>query len=69
MHKNYDHFSINFITKDGKSGAVFVGFRKENPDETKKRVAIEAAKQKKAEEVELQTYLKLHKKYGKKGTE
>jgi len=66
-HKNYDHFSVGLITKDGKSGVVFIGLRKENQEETKKRVAIEEAKAKHAEEVELKQYLMLKKKYGKKG--
>lgn len=66
-HKNYDHFSISLFVEGGKSGLVFVGLRKENTDETKKRVAIEESKQKQAEEAELKTYLRLHKKYSKKG--
>jgi hypothetical protein len=68
-HKNYDHFSVKLITKaddNKRSGVIFCGYRKEIPEETKKRVVIEEAKQKQAEEVELKTYLRLHKIYGKK---
>lgn len=66
-HQNYDRFSVVLGLEDGKPVLKFVGYRKENPDETKKRVAIEEEKQKKVEDAELQQYLRLQKKYGKKG--
>jgi hypothetical protein len=65
-HQNYDHFSVVLALEDGKPILNLVGYRKENPDETKKRLAIEEQKQKKAEEVELKEYLRLKNKYGKK---
>ena len=64
-HLAYDKFSVSLATKDGKTGLVFIGVRRENKDETAKRVAIEEDKQKRVEDAELREYLRLRKKYGK----
>lgn len=64
-HKAYNSFSVSMVVKEGKSFLVFSGVRKESPDEIKKRVAVEEEKEKRNEEAELKTYLRLKKKFGK----
>lgn len=64
-HQNFDKFSVSLVTKDNKTGLVFVGFRKEDDSELKKRLATEDDKLKRAEAAELKEYLRLKKKYEK----
>ena len=66
-HKVYTKFNVK-LAKDDKAGwaLLFVGEREESAEETTIRTAKEAAIKKRVEEAELQQYLKLHKKYGKK---
>jgi hypothetical protein len=66
-HQNYDHFSVVLVLEEGKPVLNFMGYRKETPDETKKRAEQEEKTQQRVEAAELREYLRLKGKYGKKG--
>ena len=65
-HRPFVSFCVELV-KDDKLGwgVLFSGEREELKEETAKREAIEAAKQKALEEAELKDYLRLKRKYGK----
>lgn len=68
MHKSFVSFCVELVKdSDLGWGLLFSGQREETKEEADKREAIETAKKKALEDSELQQYIKLHKKYGRKG--
>ncbi len=65
VHQNYERFTVALVPQKLKIELVLVGWRKEKPEETKRRIMVEEERDKRNNDAELKEYLRLKKKFGK----